>query len=259
MILINRYIKTNMSETPTALPYEYDTVQYDIGDTHVAPYDPAIELSSMLKDAGFEGLSAEQRLGVIERATLDDYKNAIDAIHRKVAPDDSPEPNPVRGYRNNRVTGEFTGWFVAPEDRDGVLSYALDQAKAVCAKYRTEGGDIDEALQRCGNLAAFGVVLAHTYTDGNGRTSRVLGELIHKGYNQADPLNVEALQVLSANRQSKADVYMKLAYTPSIKWKDGAADANPTGFLDDVAALDMPVDGSTYRTGSIEKFRTPRM
>lgn len=48
--------------------------------------DPQVSLGEMVTKVGFEGLDQEARLEMIERATLDDYKDAMAAVHQKGYP-----------------------------------------------------------------------------------------------------------------------------------------------------------------------------
>lgn len=219
--------------------------------------DSSVSLGELLKESGFEGLSPEGRLAIIERATVDDYVATIDAVHRKVAPDHSHEPHPEAVKFISPGTGEMSSYAAKPEERAGILSHALEAAKQVAQKHRQEGGSINDTLQRCGNLAAFGVVLAHNYEDGNGRTARTLGELIHNGYDNSNPESIADLATLSANRLHEG--FRINSYVPTGEWGNGRANQDPIAFLDAVAALDVPLDGTSYVPAARSVITTPRM
>ncbi len=219
--------------------------------------DPQVSLGEALTKAGLEGLTAHERLDLIEQATVEDYLSAADIIHRKVAPEHSHEPHPAPMKLINPYTPEVV-YAATPSERAGILNKALDNAKKVVAKYRAEGGNPDDALQRCGNLAAFGIVLAHIYEGGNGRTARTMGEVIHQGYDSQNPESVTNLAVVSANRPSNTSGSKILSYNPVGKWY-GQADVRPLEFLDVVAALDAPLDGQSYQDYVRGSFTTPRM
>lgn len=243
-----------MSET-VQLPSEEAVANPHAGlIDHVA--DPSIGLGDLLAEAGFEGLPPEGRLSLVEHATVDDYVSAVDAVHRKVAPDYSHEPHPEPMKLVGR-DGKVSSYTALPEERAGVMGYALEAAKQVARKYREEGGSIDDALQRCGNLAAFGVVLAHTYENGNGRTARTLGELIHNGYDSSNSESVSDLATISAERPEKG--FRINSYVPTGDWAEGRANIDPAAFLDAVAALDKPLDGISYAAAARSTFTTPRM
>jgi len=218
--------------------------------------DPQVGLGEMLTRMGLEGLTPEERLVMVETATLDDYKSAADALHRKVAPDHSHDEHPDAVKIIDPKTGAVRHYTAAPAERDGILSKALESAKLVVAKYRSEGGNIEDALQRCGNLAAFGIVLAHRYENGNGRTARTMGELIHNGYDSSSQESVQDLAVVSANRPDKG--FRINSYVPKGEWAD-SANTRPLEFLDLVAALDQPLDGHSYAVAASGTFTTPRM
>src|SRR6266702_4662921 len=218
--------------------------------------DPSVSLADILGEAGFEGLPPEGRLALVEHATVDDYVTAVDTVHRKVAPGHSHGPHPETMKLVAR-TGEVTSHTARPEERRGIMEHALGAAKQVAQKYRQEGGSIEDALQRCGNLAAFGVVLAHTYENGNGRTARTLGELVHNGFDSSNPESVSDLATIGAERPETG--FRINSYVPTGVWADGRANQDPTTFLDAVAALDVPLDGASYASAGRGVFTTPRM
>lgn len=153
-------------------------------------------------------------------------------------------------------TGAVSRHTAAPADRDGILAKALENAKLVTEKYRRDGGSLEDALQRCGNLAAFGLVLAHTYEDGNGRTARIIGELVHNGCDSTNPESVSNLATLSASRPNAG--FIMNSYIPSGEWV-GQADLRPLDFLDVIAALNVPLDEGRYAASVRGSFKTPRM
>ena len=219
--------------------------------------DPSVDLIDLLSSTGYEGLDAEARLSLVEGASLEGYMGAVDAIHRKVAPDESPDLHPEPVKIVNPTTGEVRRYAARPEERAGIMTHALELAQRVARKYRAEGGSIDDTLQRCGNLAAFGVVLAHNYENGNGRTARTLGELVHNGFDRARPDAIDDLATISANRPDSG--FRINSYVPSMGWSEGRADEDPMAFLDVVAALDVPLDSSSYALVAQTAFTTPRM
>ncbi|RWZ78124.1 MAG: hypothetical protein EOT04_02845 [Candidatus Chaera renei] len=206
-------------------------------------------LPKALEAYGFDNLSPEERLSVIEQARPEDFKGAVIALHRLVAPEADPEPT-GRQMKLVGGNGEVRHLAAQPDQRDKILGLALDKAKAVAAKYRREGGSIQDVLNRCGNLAAFGVTLAHLFEDGSGRTARVLGHLIRESYQQDEHSKAD-LAVLGANRPPSG--FRINSYVPKVDW----ANDDPARFLDTVAALDVPFDGSSYKTAAGDSFMTP--
>lgn len=218
--------------------------------------DPQATVGDLVTTAGFEGLSAEARLEVIEKASLDDYISSIDLVHRKVAPNESHEFNDRATSLVDPNTGEIRHSTAQPHEREDILQRALDNAQSVVAKYRQEGGDTEDVLRRCSNLAAFGILLAHPYGEGNGRVARTIGELIDGGYDRADQDTVDNIVLLSTNRPS--DGFRINSYTPSGEWV-GRANEQPMEFLDFVAALDQPFDTQGYTAAMAGSIITPRM
>jgi hypothetical protein len=244
-----------MSETLTQPPIEEALHNPHAGlIDHVN--DPNVGLGDVLSEAGFESMPPEGRLSLVEHASVDDYMGAVDVIHRKVASEHSHDPHPIAVSFVGK-DGQVSSYAAQPEERAGIMRHALEAAKQVAQKYRQEGGSIEDALQRCGNLAAFGVVLAHNYENGNGRTARTLGELVHNGFDSSNPESVSDLAMVSANRPDKG--FRINSYVPTGEWADGRANQDPIAFLDAVAALDIPLDSAGYSAVARSKFTTPRM
>ena len=122
--------------------------------------DPSTGLVLVLQEFGFEGLNDNQRLNLIEQASVDDYIIASDIIHRKVAPDENPNFHPEPVKIENPKTKEVTHVTADPSKRIDILTHALSNAQKLVKEYREKGGDTKDVLQRCGNLAAFGILLA---------------------------------------------------------------------------------------------------
>jgi hypothetical protein len=218
--------------------------------------DPKVSLEGALIELGLDKLDSQARLGLIEQARLSDYQAAIDIVHRKVASEHSHEAHPESVKLEDPHTGEVRHRAAHPAMRSDILRKALENSQALVAKYRHEGGDVDEVLQRCGNLAAFGIVLAHIYKDGNGRTARTIGELVHNGFNSTDPHSVDDLRLASTNRPDTG--FRINSYVPTGGWAERASE-EPFAFLDAVAAFDQPFDGQSYIVATEGQFTTPRM
>jgi hypothetical protein len=218
--------------------------------------DPRASIGDLVVTAGFEALTPEERLGVIENSTVADYKAAIDAVHRKVAPDESHEVNQKATKIADPNTGELRYMTAEPDARDGILEKAHGLAQEVIAVYRREGGDIENVLRRCGNLAAFGALLAHQYEEGNGRTARTIAELIEAGFDRNDQDTVDSLRVVSTNRPATGSrIY---SFVPSGEWAS-RANTEPEAFLNMVAALDVPLDQDQYNAATVGSFAYPRI
>ncbi len=247
------YMPETLEENPSTLPDKPYSGNLDYVD------EPELSLGDFLSRIGLEGLSPENRLELIERATVGDFMAAINAIHHKVAPEDSHEPQPEQAKFSDSQTGDIHGFATEPEEREAILEHALSAAKQVVQKYREDGGSLDNTLQRCGDLAAFGIVLAHYYKDGNGRAARTIAELVYKGFDSKDPESIANLNLVSASRPRGGSGFAISTYLPTGDWSNGRANENPMAFLDVVAALDKPLDEASYTSAARAAFMTPRI
>lgn len=219
-----------------------------IGETGL---DPHTSLLTFLETAGVEGLDDNGRLDLLERASMANFIAAVAVIHQKLTPEGDPNPMPrPMGVTDNKVKTVFTA---EPENRYGILEHAFNKSKELISKYRAEGGSLRNVLERCGNLAAFSIVLAHSFRDGNGRTARTMGELIKFGYQKSDPDSIRYLNFISKGRPKQG--FRVSSYVPKID----DADKNPLGFLDFVAATNLPFEDSLY-LDKVHRgnFTTPR-
>ncbi len=223
---------------------------------HANPHEPEryannpARLAEALEKGGFENLGDEKRLDIVEHATPEDFQQAVIGIHKLLAPEADPNPT-ERQMKLIGKNGEVLHVAASPEQRDEILKWALRNAQAVVAKYRSEGGQIKDALNRCGNLLAFGVVMSHMFDDGSGRTARVLGHLVREPFAKDDPKSKDALNALGNNRPSTG--FRINSYVPLVNW----ANQDPGRFLDTVAALDTPLDDSSYKAIAANQFMTP--
>ncbi len=204
--------------------------------------DSRDELCDFLEELGFDKMPPERRLEIIEHASLEDYIYGTAALHQKLAPEAPAYPldRPIR--LENKTTGSGKD-LAMPEERLPIFEKAHDLTMKVVAKYRKEGGSLQNVLNRCANLSAFGIVLAHPFEDGNGRTARTMAELIRGGYDRdRDFTNSpdSMLMLVAANRPE--DGVRVNAYVPK---REGTND-NPEDFLEFVAGLDVPFDQDQY-------------
>ncbi len=217
-------------------------------------------LAEVLKGSEFDKLTHSQRIELIEHATVADFKQAIKVLHLIVAPN-APQEEHTRAteFRRND-TGELTGRAAEPEDREAILASSLSRAKALIQKYKQEGGDEDNLLDRCGALLAFGVTLTHYFEDGNGRTARTLGQLVHKGFDSDDSNSVMELTTLASPRDDTKPGGFKInSYNPVGDWyAGGKALAEPHAFLETIAAQEVPFDAQAYTSSMKGVYKTPR-
>lgn len=221
-------------------------------------YSKFEQFENELVEIGFDKLTKQQRVELIEHASLDDYKQVIDIIHEYFTKDTDinrqPSSTPIKLVRRD---GTISAYTASPEERDEILNRALENSKVLINKFKHEGGDIDDLLERCSNLAAFGTVLSHAYVDGNGRTSRVLGYLISHGFDPKDKDSGEDLKKIGSNRNLEG--YRIYSYVPSGEWGGETHEANkrPLDFLDYIAGASIPFDNEDYRKAVGNSFTTP--
>lgn len=208
------------------------------------------QLRDYYREIGFEGSTAEDRLRFIEAATPEGILAVADKVHRIVAPEANTDHHPEQMKLVN-PQGEVTHRLAMPEERMQIITHAVENAKAVVAKYRAEGGSIDNALERSGNSVVFGLGLAHFWDNGNGRMLRSMGHVIRYGTDPGDTEKNRDLDVASAPRPETG--FKITSYVPKIE----GANENPMAFLDQVVALDVPLDTRAYAEATNPKFTVP--
>ncbi|HEY8999324.1 MAG TPA: hypothetical protein VIM53_03320 [Candidatus Saccharimonadales bacterium] len=222
-------------------------------ETLVAPEHaktPQENLREYLGEVGLEGATAEQRLEFIEKATPEGFMEFAGEVHRVVAPHTNPEHHSEQMKLKN-PEGEVTHMLALPEERGKIITAALAKAQAVARKYRVEGGSIDNALERGGNLMALGLGLAHYWEDGNGKALRATAHVIRFGFDTGDTQKNRDLAFVSASRPTTG--FKINSYVPKVE----GANENPEAFLDTVAALDVPLDPEAYAQATQGKFSKP--
>jgi hypothetical protein len=204
--------------------------------------DAPLHVADFLKSEAYDGLQDEARLeDLVERMDIAKFVKLVSDLHRSVAPNTDPYPSLTTVNIGETSTAR-------PEERLPIMQAALELAKQVAAKYHDKGGSIRDALRRCGNLLASGVLLAHNYSDGNGRTARVLGMLVQDGYNSSNPDSVADLKLLSSNRDGQGSFP---SYTPTGDWSEEKANKNPMQYLEVLAALDVDLSDEKEYIGPI--------
>ncbi len=212
--------------------------------------NPREALHDYFREIGLEGSTAEQRLAFIEKATPEGFMETANAVHRIVAPNATQEHHPEQMKLRN-PQGEVTGYAAKPGDRMAIVDHALTDAKAVVAKYRIEGGSVQNALDRSGNLAAYALGLAHFWDDGSGRTQRAMAHVIRYGIDPGESEKNGDLQMVSASRPTEG--FRINSYVPEVE----GANERPMDFLDTVAALDVPLDAVAYAEATRNRFSVP--
>lgn len=141
------------------------------------------------------------------------------------------------------VGSEVAGYkeLVATDERDNIFETAADLLCQLAAKCHEN----EEAyLERTGNIVALANVLAHIFADGNGRTARVMGDLLRYGP-QSDNIRIAA-----ASRAKPGEGFRVNSYVPR---RD-----NPYDVLYSAASLDIPLrDQDSYSAATEQAFTTP--
>lgn len=209
----------------------------DTSKTDIYQFAEQLELSK---------LDAAARIELIKHAGVNDFIATMTMVHQVVAPDTQLAPVKYSMSMKDKA-GNITNNLASPESRYGICDKAVNLAHQVIEKYEETGGDIDNVVERLANLAAFSIVLAHPFEDGNGRTARTIGSLIRDGYQPDD------LKTLSTNRPTEG--YRIFSYVPDKEAMSGG----PNKFLESIAAIDVPFETKAYQAEQMEArgYTTP--
>jgi len=137
---------------------------------------------------------------------VDDVLQGLDFINAMVVGKvDRPDHNEITSVAASMVDGkEVVGYvFLPPESRRELLSHAL---------LRAQGADSSTVRAK---VLALGIVLAHDHADGNGRSARVVREVVENGYDVNDEVCVERVNTAAANRTTGDDGRHTLAFAPT--------------------------------------------
>ena len=203
-----------------------------------------LNIHSFAEQIGLETLEPDNRIELIEHATTADFIAVATMIHQMVAPEGDLSPIDVTSYTTS-TDGENRNPLAAPDERLPIFDKTVSLAHELIQKYRVEGGDQTNLLERLSNLAGFSIVLAHPFKDGNGRTARTLGALIKEGYNP------ETIETVSKNRPPEG--FRVNSYAPT----ELAMSQGSLVFLEQLAALEIPFKTSPYRDRQRGYYITP--
>lgn len=105
------------------------------------------------------------------------------AIHQVLMPsiESSPTHYPMK------VGGKE---LMQPEDRSSYYDRAAECIRQLDTMRNPDGNDDAAFLERAGNIIGFTVVGSHAFANGNGRTARVLGELVRNGRTEPEDMKV---------------------------------------------------------------------
>lgn len=211
-----------------------------------------LPLFKELQELDQEGLrDPERRLRIIEGSGVGDFIVSMWAIHQLVAPEFDSNPTESSMMVQSRIPIRMA----PPNERYDVLKYTHEKALAVIDKYRQEGGELSNALERVANLAAFGGLFAHPYEGGNGRTARTQAHIIRFGFDQGKLDGIDGVATLHKLSLDGGGQDGPDGRYGSYKPLSIDANRNPTRYLDHVAALGVPLESTLYRDGA--NFITP--
>lgn len=179
-------------------------------------------------------------------ATGTDIEMFGKAIHDVVVPDIES----MAADYAVKVGGEKTA---EPEERAEIYEQAAEYIKQLDTLRRAEG-DSEEFLRRAANVIALSMVGAHTYENGNGRTARVMAELIrHGSNNKADLMVLATERDISQKQQGGFRIY---SYVPSWRSKEQGVSIQDT--IRAAASVDIPLSQKqTYLERTQDMYTTP--
>lgn len=134
----------------------------------------------------------------------------------------------------------------APNERQAIFEAASAMINELALKRGSNEATDQAFLDRVGNIVALAGVWAHSYADGNGRTARIVGDLLRYGPDSGN------LSVAMKGRDEYGPEDIRIAsYVPK-------GHTSPADALAAAASLDIPLDdepGYLEITGS--RFSTP--
>lgn len=204
----------------------WDAAMHAIGNLHV-PSD----VSDRVRD--------------ISSFKADDIMAAAIALHIELAPNVSHEVTDTHMSVVGRSEDSEKRLLVAPEKRHEIFN-KVAELLAELAK-NVKPGEEQAYLERAGNVIALGLVLAHPFEDGNGRTARTLGHIIREGQVDADDL-----KVIGKNRDYEG--FRINSYVPTGE----GSNMEPNGILAAAASLEVPLsDAEAYKIKTNQIYTTP--
>lgn len=134
----------------------------------------------------------------------------------------------------------------APDERQAIFESASAMINELALRRRGNEANDQAFLDRVGNIVALAGVWAHSYADGNGRTARIVGDLLRYGPDSGN------LGVAMKGRDEYGPDDIRIAsYVPK-------RDASPADALVAAASLDIPLDDEPrYLETTGSRFSTP--
>ena len=204
---------------------------------------PILEFVERLK---LDELGPEQRLDAIRHASPESFVFGLTAVHQVVAPEADISPADYAMKMTDPRAENPDKLLAEPEQRMAIFDTAYTLAEQLVGKFDQEGGDIENVLERVANLAAFSIVLAHPFENGNGRTARTIGQLIRFG--ASTDVNRQDLLLCATERPLGEDSFRIDSYMPK-------GSPEPINYLHELAAMNVPFDQAKYHQAA--EFTTP--
>lgn len=200
-----------MSETTTANGIEIKRSKEKL--------DPD-SFKELVAQFGIEGTSAEDRLEQLKLLSAPRLAVLFDQINRGLqGSSDSLIEKDVAMKIGETQT-------IAPEYRYDVFTKLIDDIRQAPDSTNPE---------RIGDVLGLGVVLLHPFKDGNGRTARVIGMLLHHDYDQLDYR--EAFDQVAESRDAVRERggFAIYGYTP--QFPEGFDQSDPTAVSEYLKSL----------------------
>lgn len=201
----------------------------------VSPEEQFEAVKNRLDDIGFNP-DANVRANDIAQWGVNDLIAASTLIHAEVAPNADINPTDF-SMKMSSPEGVTTAVLMDPEKRYDFLKYATDKIQELGKTLKP--GDERGFLDRAANIVGMATVLAHSFEDGNGRTSRTLAYAIKEGYDPDNQDRLEDFKAVATERPKEG--YKMLGIIPYDK------DLTPEQQIDALAAVDIPlIDRQAY-------------
>lgn len=172
-------------------------------------------------------------------------------VHEIVAPEESHTPH-EGAMHVQAPDGSSRQALMAQQDRQKHLDYAAGLVRQLVEMPVPDETSKAAQLRRVANVLALGLVQAHAFSDGNGRTARTVAQLVREG-------------VGDDNSEAQADLLLASQNRPSIGFRINSfvptgegLNLSPSELLDRAAALDVPLSNEAdYRATQQANFSSP--
>ena len=185
-----------------------------------------------------------ERAKTIANFSADDLVALTAVVHQAVAHEADPNPTAER-MKMKSPDGTVTRELMDPKDRFTYFELASSLFSEL--GQQLEPGKETDYLARVGNILALGVLDAHAFGDGNGRTARVLAHLVREGVTDESKPD---LALLGKNRPTEG--FKITSFIPR------SGDSTPADYLRQVAAPDIALGAtSEYQNRTKKLFVSP--